>query len=121
MGVVDHGSAVDEAVDQSEAQQVRFGAGEDAAHDAGVGLGERVLMSLAMAFRTLANSASTTSRRGSLVPGSAPEGSRSAQMSPSPLESPLEVRVGKLGSALVMSAATWSQEEPLRALADSPT
>jgi hypothetical protein len=53
--------------------------------------------------------------------GVAAGGVRTAQTSPSPEDRPVVMRAARLGSASFRSRLTWSQEEPLRALAVSPT
>ena len=69
-------------------------------------VGDSVEISRDAALSTDANSGSTTSSRLSAAPGSWPWGSRSVQISPSPLERPVDRREVKLGSASVISLAT---------------
>ena len=69
-------------------------------------VGDSVEISRDAALSTDANSGSTISSRLSAAPGSWPAGSRSVQISPSPLERPVERREVKLGSASVISLAT---------------
>ena len=60
-------------------------------------VGDSVEISRDVAFRTDANSGSTTSSRLSCAPGSCSWGSRTAQINPSPLESPVVTRDGEAG------------------------
>ena len=83
--------------------------------------GDSVEISRVAAFSGEANSGSITSSRLSPVAGSVAVGSRTAQIRPSPEDRPVAMRAGSVGSARAIRRRTWSQEEPLRALAVSPT
>ena len=79
---------------------------------ADLSVGESVEISRDVAFRTDANSGSTTSSRLSCAPGSWSWGSRTAQISPSPLERPgrhargeAGVRVGEQAGDVIERAA----------------
>ena len=69
-------------------------------------VGESVEISREEAFKTLANSGSMMSSRRSVMPGSWAVGSRTAQISPSPLESPVRVRCPIDGSTSAKSRRT---------------
>jgi len=84
-------------------------------------VGDKVEISRAVALSTLANSGSIASSLRSVAPGSVPVGSRTAQMSPSPLDRPVRIRLSIEGSAPVINRHTRSHELPFLALALSPT
>ena len=69
-------------------------------------VGDSVESSRPVDFSTVANSGSITSSRLSTAPGSGPCGSRTAQISPSPLERPVVSREVNAGSACASRRAT---------------